>query len=323
MSGLYQYAGHHRAPLLLHLRGLSFLGLLCISYLVLSTSLSLSACPVTEHRPHLSRRSLLSSTAASSFILATSLHPATASPLSPVPESIKTAIIFPDAEVGVQLYDTKIGSTSYVSVKAVKSDSLAAMSGVQEGMIVLGKSENNASTILNRIKNGPYPMILQFYDLAEGEGALTPSQALMAAQTKANSPVAPPLSAKGTGLIVKTTRKAPNCKAGSKENARRGDTVEIAFEARVASPGGPIYDSTEQRGQNSVTFVLGSNESVKGVDIGMYDMCEGEVRELDIPNLLGYGRAGSDYFDVPGDVRLWWRVELLRLTKADNKRAFF
>ena len=47
-----------------------------------------------------------------------------------------------------------------------------------------------------------------------------------------------------------------------------------------------------------------------------------EKSELDIPNLLGYGPAGSQIFDVPDEVRLWWKVELLKLTKSDESSIF-
>lgn len=43
---------------------------------------------------------------------------------------------------------------------------------------------------------------------------------------------------------------------------------------------------------------------------------------MDIPSALGYGRAGSNVFDIPGDVRLWWKVELVKITKAEFKPLF-
>ena len=113
------------------------------------------------------------------------------------------------------------------------------------------------------------------------------------------------------GLEVSTIRKPTNQCQG----ARRGDQVTVRYEGRVASPVGPIYDSTEERGGKPTTFVLGSGKALPGVDIGLQDMCPSEIRELDIPTSLGYGRGGSTVFDIPGDVRLWWKVELLELNK--------
>jgi len=187
-------------------------------------------------------------------------------------------------------------------------------------MILLGTDASQS--IVGRIQNGPYPIVLQFYDLRKTGDHQTvpvsPQTALLEAQQappSSNNQNPPPLSTKGTGLVIKTVQKPKDpCPDGQSSRVRRGDTITINYEARVASPGGPLYDSSTERG-GPVTFRVGSAQAVNGVDIGVYDMCPGEVRELDIPASLGYGRAGSVVFDVPGDVRLWWRLELLQLEK--------
>jgi FK506-binding protein 2 len=296
------------------------LAVLSIACICSSYSLSINGLPKKTIHPD--RRAALSSLATfPSLFLGSPAFASVASP--PLPQAITTVILdSPGQSAGVKVYDVKIGSTSYAAVQSVKRDGAAASSGVQEGMILLGK-DKTAASFVGRIKNGPYPIVLQFYNLAE-DTPQSPTEALVAAQIKAEEKAnvkEPPLSAKGTGLIVKTTKKGDTCEIGSRLNARRGDILQIKYEARVASPGGPIYDSTEQRGR-SVEFILGRNEAVKGVDIGLNGMCVGEVRELDIPNLLGYGPAGSYIFDVPGDVRLWWKVELLKLTKSDKPAIF-
>ncbi|CAB9527546.1 FK506-binding protein 2 [Seminavis robusta] len=252
-----------------------------------------------------------------------SCWPSIASSFTPDPQAITNVILdSPEMKLGVYLYDVAIGSETFPAAKSVQSGSIAALANVQPGMIVLGNNYKEASkSVVERIRKGPYPIVLQFYDLANAEGDgqtnITPLQALQSAQEKASQEVAkePPLSAKGTGLVVLRIQNPASCENGG---ARRGDTLEINFEARVASPGGPIYDSTQERGK-SVSFTVGSGEVINGVDIGVNGMCPGEIRTMDIPSGLGYGRFGSDVFDVPGDVRLWWRVELLTLTKK-NKR---
>ena len=47
-----------------------------------------------------------------------------------------------------------------------------------------------------------------------------------------------------------------------------------------------------QRGQ-PFQFNLGEGEVIKGVDMGMMNMCEGERRRLTLPAHLGYGKRGS------------------------------
>ena len=264
----------------------------------------------------LARRSMLSTMLSAPILSFVAVQNAEAISVAdpPLPQFISTVVLEePGVSVGAQLFDIKVGASSYTAVKSVQPEGLAAMSGVREGMILLSKDATAASTV-NRIKNRAGPMVLQFYNLAEGDTTRTPLEALQSAVQRGEAELArkePPLQSKGTGLLVKTVRKG-DCRGGN--GAKRGDTLVINYEARVASPGGPIYDSTAMRG-NPVEFRLGKNEAIKGVDIGLNGTCEGEVRELDIPSLLGYGQFGSDYFDVPGDVRLWWRAELVKLTK--------
>jgi len=259
-----------------------------------------------------------------------SISPAMASPLVPDPQGITTVVLdSADMKIGVELYDVVVGSNpaqTFAAVKTVSPQGVAASETIQPGMIVLGKDASQG--VIRRIQQGPYPIVLQFYNLGQvgdyQDNPISPQLALQAAQQASKDAALvkePPLSAKGTGLIVTTVQKPTvPCNDIKNKGARRGDTLEIKYEARVASPGGPIYDSSQERFDGkSVSFVLGKGQVVNGVDIGVYDMCPGEVRTLDIPSTLGYGRAGSDVFDIPGDVRLWWKVELLSLTKGEPK----
>jgi FKBP-type peptidyl-prolyl cis-trans isomerase len=285
----------------------------CDNFLM-AQALAPSSVPATNPQTNFARRNVLSKFMSVPVAFLAAEHAQAIQVADPpLPQFLSSVVLDePGVSAGVQLYDVKIGINTYTAVKSVQSEGIAAKSGVQEGMILLGKDKTAAQTV-NRIKNGPYPIVLQFYDLAEGSPARTSLEALQLTMKRGEAELArkdPPLQSKGTGLIVKTVRKG-DCQGGT---AKRGDTLVMNYEARVASPGGPIYDSTSLRGK-SVEFTLGKNEAIKGVDIGLNGMCQGEVRELDIPNLLGYGQFGSDYFDVPGDVRLWWRVELVKLTK--------
>ena len=256
--------------------------------------------------------------------------PVYASLLQPLPKGITTVILeSADTKLGVQLEDVGLGRNrqSYPVVKSISPNGIACTEGVVPGMIVLGQTSSRS--LVERLQRGPYPYAIQFYDLSvEMDGTKTTKttanaaleqfvdEAAVSRSTK-NEP--PPLSTKGTGLVVKTTLKASgDCTIP----ARRGDTVTIVYEGRVASPGGPVYDSTLLRGGQPVTFRLGEGKAIAGVEIGIGGMCQGEVREIDIPSALGYGRFGSDVFDVPGDVRLWWRVELLDLVEGEKRFPF-
>jgi len=236
----------------------------------------------------------------------------------PLPESTVTLILeSPSSRLGMQLMDVAIGNKVVAAVKSTEPGGLGATNGIEEGMIAIGNKETSKD-IVHQIKNGPYPMMLQFYSLARETGASTAKEGLEKYQAnqifQGSSQGEPLLSFKGDGMGTTTVRKGDDCKL----KVRRGDTVKVRYLARVASPGGPIYDSTQDRG-GPVTFTLGDGKAINGVEIGMGNMCVGEVRDLDIPAGLGYGRFGSEYYDIPGDARLWWRIELLELKPGDMK----
>lgn len=284
--------------------------------------------------PESPRRRFLESALIGTVLSPFLLLPAEASTVLKNPPKAKgvTTVILESDEIklGVQLADVKIGSDTFSAVQSVAPEGEGAAEGIAEGMILLGQPSSAA--LYQRLRKGPYPYAVQFYNLAvdqetqDGDDAVSPARALELAQETAReeakqaaATIDPPLSSKGTGLVVRDVNRKKGglqTKACDVE-ARKGDQVTIRYEARVASPGGPIYDA-----QGPVRFVLGDGNVVPGVAIGMNGMCQGDVREVDIPSALGYGRAGSDRFDIPGDVRLWWRIELLELVEGEKKFPF-
>ncbi|KAL3792177.1 hypothetical protein HJC23_009641 [Cyclotella cryptica] len=217
------------------------------------------------------------------------------------------------SRVGIQFVDIKIDAKEVPSVDRVEPNSLAAKSGVKPGMVVLARDSATKSSSRNvdfRLRNGPYPFILQFATPDDMNMLMTSSKNLES-QVEALDPYG--------RLVVRSLQKPESCDG----SARRGDTVTISYEARISSSNGSVYDSTAWRQGEPATFELGRGAAVPGVEIGLNGMCVGEVREIDVPTALGYGRYGSQVFDVPGDVRLWWRVELLNLTKGQKKYHLF
>lgn len=53
-----------------------------------------------------------------------------------------------------------------------------------------------------------------------------------------------------------------------------------------------------------------------GVDLGLYEMCPGEIRVLQIPPPLAYGRKGNKLFRIPPDANLVWIVELISVNSV-------
>lgn len=44
-------------------------------------------------------------------------------------------------------------------------------------------------------------------------------------------------------------------------------------------------------------FVLGVGQVIKGLDIGMMDMCAGEKRKVTVPSSLAFGQTGKGWSD--------------------------
>ena len=67
-----------------------------------------------------------------------------------------------------------------------------------------------------------------------------------------------------------------------------------------------------ESGDNVFQFQLGAGQVIKGWDMGVPCMLEGETRELIIAGDLAYGPAGRD--PIPPNATLIFTIELLKLT---------
>jgi FKBP-type peptidyl-prolyl cis-trans isomerase len=77
-----------------------------------------------------------------------------------------------------------------------------------------------------------------------------------------------------------------------------------------------MYDASAFRGTGlPYQFVLGSGDMIPGVDLGLYTMCPGEERLLQIPPILGYNSSqGTRFFRIPPDyIGLEWKVQLVSI----------
>jgi FK506-binding protein 2 len=225
----------------------------------------------------------------------------------------------PDQKAGLKLGEVTIGSPprTAVAVERVLPGGVAERAGVQAGVVLLDFS--NAKSVADRLHNGPYPIDLNFYNLAAGGDAfgdlgkplVTAQDALeLAKSTTTTTPES------GEKFVIRVLKQPP---ASCGIQSRRGDVLEINYEARIMTANGPIYDSSGQRGTGlPYQFVLGSGDMIPGVDRGMYDMCPGEARLLEIPPVLGYGPRASKLFDIPNGSRLFWTVELVTVNSAQK-----
>lgn len=90
--------------------------------------------------------------------------------------------------------------------------------------------------------------------------------------------------------------------------------------------GGKKIDSTKDMfgSQRPFEFMVGVSMVVKGWDLGLMEMCEGESRRLIIPSEIGYGEEGAGGAltgGIPGDATLYFEVTLKELGQLPTMSA--
>jgi hypothetical protein len=231
-------------------------------------------------------------------------------PALAVERDVTVIIENPGDRVGLELYDVTIGSPPR-SVAAIKRivDANGKNKLLQNGMVL--REFSNAVQLQERLARGPFPVRLVFFDLAAqgdaisdlGSPMVTAQDALDLARRTSSEE-----NRGGPAPYSKTILESSTCKIQS----RRLDVLEIIYEARLGSPNGIIYDSSNSRGTGQpYQMVMGSGDMHPGVDQGLYDMCPGEVRGLLIPPSLAYGSRGNKLFRIPPDTSLYWKVKLV------------
>jgi hypothetical protein len=226
--------------------------------------------------------------------------------------------------LGLQIGDSVVRGKTVVSITRVVKPNKK----LQEGMILNGY--DSSQKVIERIKNGPYPINLEFINLAAGGDAfddlggtmVTPKDALALAQQTEN-PSSSPMPNSSYSITSLSKSDGP-CAIQS----RRGDVLEIIYEAFYidADNNKKLYDSSDVRGTGRpYQTVMGSGDMIPGVDQGLYDMCPGEVRRLQIPRILAYGKRARDSFRIPPDYQgLEWKVKLVSIEgtiRQDNNNV--
>lgn len=288
---------------------------------------SVSALSQLNNKLLVSRRTAINTALASPVLLlsdSASSSEQTIAIANPNPRAITTVRInSPNERAGLELFDVNIGTPSHnvLAVKAVQLNGQAAKSGAQRGMILLDYTNKN--DLVERYESGVYPIDIRLYNLALGgdgigdlgRSIVTPEDALelsssISSKDSSSIGVNNKLSV-SEGLQINTIKKA-NAECGVK--SRRGDTMQVRYEARVGDSDGIIYDASEWRGTGQpYSYTLGNNDVLRGVDLGTYDMCPGEIRELTIPPELGYRSGSKLYKQIPPNSPLFWRIELVEL----------
>ena len=107
-------------------------------------------------------------------------------------------------------------------------------------------------------------------------------------------------------------------KVGTGPEAGPNDTVSVLYVGKFSD--GTVFDSSAAHGNQPITFVLGAQGIIPGLQIGINTMKEGGERLLAIPPSLGYG--GQDMKDasskvvIPANSTLLFDVQLVKVVKA-------
>lgn len=224
----------------------------------------------------------------------------------------------PGDQIGLELIHVQLGKRSAVAIQRVIKSSNNNNKRLLPGMIL--NEYESAVQVQERLRNGPYPVQLVFTNLAAGGDAIsdggTPMVTAQDALQLARQTAFTTTTTNNNAVAYETTilkKESEDCAIKS----RRGDVLEIIYQARWQSADGPVYDSSEQRGTGRpYQMVLGSGDMLPGVDLGLYGMCPGEVRALQIPPVLAYGARGNPLYRVPPDTPLYWKVKLVTVNSV-------
>jgi peptidylprolyl isomerase len=114
-----------------------------------------------------------------------------------------------------------------------------------------------------------------------------------------------------SGIKIEVLKEAP---AGA-PSPKKGDTVTVHYTGWLDDKGkeGKKFDSSVDRGTPFV-FTVGVGQVIKGWDLGVMDMKQGEKIRLFIPADLGYGARGAGSA-IPPNSALIFDVELISIKK--------
>lgn len=90
---------------------------------------------------------------------------------------------------------------------------------------------------------------------------------------------------------------------------KRGSLVTMKYKGWLTSRDGGQGDMFDS---GRFTFTVGRGEAIRGFDVGVMSMRQGDVRRLFVPSHLGYGARGSPP-QIPRNADLLFEVELVRV----------
>merc|ERR1712122_255356 len=99
--------------------------------------------------------------------------------------------------------------------------------------------------------------------------------------------------------------------------AKRGDLVKITFNVSTGYEGaGKALDRRYEK--EPLEFVLGDEQMIKGLEVGINDMCKGESRFISVPSKYAYGSHGIG--TLPSRTTLYFYVTFTNLNHYQQKK---
>ncbi|XP_076603235.1 peptidyl-prolyl cis-trans isomerase FKBP7 [Chaetodon auriga] len=103
--------------------------------------------------------------------------------------------------------------------------------------------------------------------------------------------------------------------------SKRGDLMNVHYDGFLAKDGSQFYCSRSDKTGHPQWFVLGVGQVIKGLDIGLIDMCPGEKRKITVPSALAYGEKGKD--PVPPNATVVFEVEAYSVSRGPRSMEAF
>ncbi|XP_029386581.1 peptidyl-prolyl cis-trans isomerase FKBP7 [Echeneis naucrates] len=103
--------------------------------------------------------------------------------------------------------------------------------------------------------------------------------------------------------------------------SKKGDLINLHYDGFLAKDGSQFYCSRSDKAGHPQWFVLGVGQAIKGLDIGITDMCPGEKRKITVPPALAFGEKGKD--PVPPNATVIFEVEVYSVSRGPRSIEAF
>jgi len=223
-------------------------------------------------------------------------------------------VTFDTKAIGLELDQSDDGR---ILVQRVKRESAAWAQGVPpliyidavNGETVAGSPVAN---VQERIRRASRPVRITF-DRGEAYAGLAPDEIVAKAAAASGFETSRVRIAKVGDQFVGESACA--------FKSRAGDVIEIDYDARLATSG-RSFDSTGLGGRgHPFSALLGNGDLLRGLELGVLEMCIGEERRIEIPPVLAFGSRGSKLYGVPADTPLVYEVRLLSINGVADAKA--